>query len=850
MNVKSNKIFSIKLGLLTLYCAINGMISLQAQYTYDLVPYLDGRLYGYANLEGKVVFKPDFEEVKPFDSLGFAEVVHYGLKGKINRKGEWGIPPMANNYTLKQVKNYNGKETVDVAGLYWVTVYNNDRMTLFNSKKQGSNIDIFYKHHRGLGYVYKDLSRYFTYETFEYGLKKVVFKDSSTNLLKLDGTFYYSKNQYNVDVLNEKLVVKALNPLSFQLYDYKDNLVNMDTFFKISVVTDGKYLIASKSQFENSDIVVILNNEGKKIMNKTFNKVRYLFDDLFFVSDFDGNRVINSKDEVIRNQCGFEVQTACGKYLATSDMDTLFLFDKKGNILLTRKGANLGFGFNKNYFILTEKSNSFLYNDDVKKIYEKQGGNIYVQPGLESSDVLLLSEEGSQFKTLIKTNGKVLLEIKGEIISMPFYNTYFIRSGSKNGVFSSEKGWVYPLSYQKLEYDQTGKVLYLSKNKTTYILDGQFQEKKHTSNFYNDVFTISDMDSLFFIYPNGDIVSCSAAKKVRPLILEGTTERKLFYDNSDKSMVYDSTFVNIVPAGFYLEKRNRFVLIKNKKVGISVTNGYLIGLIDSKGNWLIHPVVGQKIENKDYGFISLQNQNNWILYNQDFTPLVVPQGQRLVVLDNNRLALYSYDISGHQVFQVCNHQMEPLSQEWFSNSNYQKTIFIKKTTENGQKMTCFFKEDFRPDTCLNYSVEIFSYDSTGRMIVYANERYGVIDANKNLIVPVKYKNIVYRAPFYFLQESDDKTFLLTDDNLVIDLQSSMETVMHDKESKNYLLHNFKDGQNIMVDRKGSILSRFTGDYELLKKDDYYYFKDMLKGMDKEYKTYYVHKYTGVVYKKQ
>ena len=151
MNVKSNKIFSIKLGLLTLYCAINGMISLQAQYTYDLVPYLDGRLYGYANLEGKVVFKPDFEEVKPFDSLGFAEVVHYGLKGKINRKGEWAIPPMANNYTLKQVKNYNGKEAVDVAGLYWVTVYNNDRMTLFNSKKQGSNIDIFYKHHRGLG---------------------------------------------------------------------------------------------------------------------------------------------------------------------------------------------------------------------------------------------------------------------------------------------------------------------------------------------------------------------------------------------------------------------------------------------------------------------------------------------------------------------------------------------------------------------------------------------------------------------------------------------------------------------------------------------------------------------------
>lgn len=52
----------------------------------------------------------------------------------------------------------------------------------------------------------------------------------------------------------------------------------------------------------------------------------------------------------------------------------------------------------------------------------------------------------------------------------------------------------------------------------------------------------------------------------------------------------------------------------------------------------------------------------------------------------------------------------------------------------------------------------------------------------------------------------------------------------------------------MIDRKGSILSRFTGDYELLKKDDYYYFKDMLKGMDERYKSYYVNKWTGVVYR--
>ncbi|MBK8820556.1 MAG: WG repeat-containing protein [Saprospiraceae bacterium] len=829
--------------LLPLTCNIS-----YSQYVYDLVPYLDGRLYGFADLSGNVVIKPDFEEVKPFDSLGFADVVHYGLHGKINRKGEWAVPPMANNYKLTQVKNYNGKETVDVPGVFWATVYNNDRMCLFDTKKKGPNNNVFYKHHRGLKYLNKDLSRYFTYEIFEYGLKKVVFKDSSTNLMRTDGSFFYSTNQYNVDVINENLIVKAIDPSFFQFYDYKDNLVVKDTFTRMSVQGEGKYLLVNKSQNDYFGSIYILDKNGKKVIDKAFYKVTYLFDDLFFVSDGNGNRIINTKEKIIADNLGDEIQTACKKYFATSVRDSLFLFDKTGRQLLALKQGYLGFGYQYNYFIISSGNNYFLYNDDLKLIFKKEGRIFYVTPLSENSDELIISEEDSEYKTIIKTNGTIVLQNEGEIIYMPAHKAYFIRSKSRKGVFSSGKGWIYPLAYQRMAFEHMEKALYITKNKLIYRIQPDFKEVEFMKDSNDEVYTILEGDKSLFIYPDGEIITCPASSKIRPLIVVGSNERKLFYDQSDKSKIYDSTFTNILPDGFYLNKGDRFVLLKNKKTGFFVTDGNRIGLTNSKGHWLIPPLVGQRIRNQDFGFFSVQTQNKIVLYNQDYKPLPVAEGQRINVIDENLLALGSYDESGYQSFLVCDRHLNPLSDVKFHSYNYQKSVFVRYTTENGQKKTCFYNKNFSPDTCLQYTNVAFMNDSSGRFIVYDGKWHGVMDAGKKLIAPLKFKTIEYKEPFYFLQESEDKTLLLTEENEIKDLQCRMESVMYDEESKNYLLRNYDNGQNVMIDRKGSILSRFTGDYELLKKDDYYYFKDMLKGMDERYKSYYVNKWTGVVYR--
>lgn len=819
-----------------------------AQFSYDLVPYLDGRLYGFADIKGNVVIKPDFEKVSPFDTLGFAEVEHYGLKGKINRKGEWAIPPIANNYKLTPVKNFNGQNMEEVKGAYWVTEYNQKRMTYFNEYRTGSNKDIYSSSHRGLRYLRKENYRHFTDEIFEYGMKKVVFKDSSTNLLKIDGTYFYNKNQYDVEIVNEHLVAKAINPTTFQIFDYQDQLMNSDTFTRIAIENGGKYLIASKGEYEYFLQSVVLDKKGEKLIDGTFNKVRYLLDDLFFVADRNGNRVIDEKGKVIIKACGEEVIPACEKYVGTNRNDSLFLFTKKGELVLALKGGELKYGNTKNYFIVTTKDQQLLYNNNAEIIFKLDGGRFYVQPGLDIAGELILSQEGGEIKSLFSTKGKKIFEVEGEITPMFSHQAYFVRSKAKVGIYSPSKGWVYPLAYQRLSYSYGDRILYKNKNGKNYLVDFEFMEIEKEKATHDYVMTFNEKDSLHMVYPNGEMVSVPASYNIRPLSVEGSDDERLYWSNkNDKSVLLNSRFANILPQGFQVHISNEYTILQNKKVGIWVSDGSRIGLINSKGKWLIEPMIAQRFREKEHGIYMIQNQNKIVYFNKNFKEIPLNEGQNLNILDDKLVALYDRNLD-HRLFNVCDHELNMLSEITFSGCNYQKNIFLKKIDENGVKKTCFYNSSFQLDTCLSFQHIEFTHDSQGRMIVYSNERYGVMDADKKLIIPLSYKIIEYKSPFYFLHDDNGNTSLLTENNEIKNLDCKMEYPELDKESGYYFLRNYGERKYMFVDKNAKIISRLEGDLELMEKDNYYFFKEMLLSRDSNYKPFYVHKYSGVVYR--
>lgn len=839
--------------ILTLTILMVAIIRIAAftQNQYDLVPYLDGRLYGFADLKGNVVIQPDYEKVKLFDSLGFADVDHYGLKAKINRNGEWAIPPMANHYTMTRVRNFDGNHTKDVPGLYWVSCYNKEGMTLFNTNSKVVNNSIFHYHQRGLQYLYKSVSNDFTNEIFEYGLKKIVFKDSTTNLLRLNGTYFYKDNQYNVDVISDRLIVKAYNPVQFGLYDYKDNLTLPDTFIKMSVIANGKYFIASTklTSSKNVENIFILNRDGKKVFQKSFTKVKYLFDDLFYVFDSEGNKIINEKGDIITTRYGIEIQPVCDKYFATNSKDTLVLLDKSLQPILYMKGGQLSYSSNKDYFHIRENNRTYLYNKDAKRIFECDSHDLYVQLGLENSNVIILSEDRKDTKTIIDNNGKILFTFSGNITPLNHHNAYLCSHIGKSGIYNLEKGWIFPFTFNRIEHDNATNDLFITKNNISYQIDKKFNIKKIKENVYQGVRTLTTIDSIFFIYPDDVVLSCLNSKEIRAIKDEKITDAKLFITKSTKKFILDSTFTNIIPNGYFLSKLNEFVNLSNGKTGICVTNDTLIGLIDCKGNWLISPLEGKQIVNLDFDYIKIEKHKTYVLYDKNFKPIIVKPNQFVRVIDSDRLALVEFEKFKPQTYLVCDEYLNPLSNIQFESCNFEKNIFINSKFENEQKWICFYTNNYSLDTCLSFEAASFTQDKDGRIIVRNNKGYGIVTKDYDLVVPNKYTKIEYKEPFFFLHESDDNTYILSKDNKIIDLQFKVESITFDEDGENYLLQNIRNEQSIMLDKKGNVLSRFNIYCDLIRKDDYNYFKDMMRCQDKNNKFYYVNKYTGVVYKK-
>jgi hypothetical protein len=61
-------------------------------YSQNLIPYLDNGLYGYADISGKVLIKPQFDEVTWFDSTGMADVRYGSHWSVINEAGNVLVP--------------------------------------------------------------------------------------------------------------------------------------------------------------------------------------------------------------------------------------------------------------------------------------------------------------------------------------------------------------------------------------------------------------------------------------------------------------------------------------------------------------------------------------------------------------------------------------------------------------------------------------------------------------------------------------------------------------------------------------------------------------------------------------
>jgi len=578
-----------------------------AQEVKILVPYLDDKLYGFSDLDGNIVIKPDFEEVRPFDSLGFADVTHYGLKGKINKKGEWSIPPMGSAYSLNTVSNFDGEKMNPVPHLFYVTSSQNGLISIFNTQKKSSPSLKYYTHHRGLKRMYRNFMRFLEFQNFEYGLKKVIFKDSSTNLMKLDGSYFYENNQYDVDVVNDLIIAKAYDRYYFGLFDYKDNSISTDTFTGLTISENDEYIIASTGLYEYNYKYFILDKKGQKILHQSFNKIRHLFEDLFYVNDNNTFNVINKKGEVIIPNCGNVVNKISNKYIIIESKDTLQILNKFGKKMLSIKDGKFIFDYERNFFRIKVGNVTAIYNNDLKKLYENDGDGIYVENGYLNSDECIVSESFNRISNLLSKDGEILLTTDGKIIGMATYESYLVYQNYKTGVFSPKEGWVFPLSYDQMEFDHKTSSLYITKDSFIYLVDNNFKIQKIRKDIYTSIREIFTKDSLIFYFPNGKLFKTkNDGRRMTYFETKPGMDPILFIAKGVNSEVLDTNFNNILPDGYYLKPSRSYINIKNNTYGLVVTNGTSIGMVDTKGQLLIPPTIAIDIHKIELGYYLLK----------------------------------------------------------------------------------------------------------------------------------------------------------------------------------------------------------------------------------------------------
>jgi len=820
-----------------------------AQKGSILVPYLDDKLYGFSDLEGNVVIKPDFEEVRPFDSLGFADVTNYGLKGKINKKGEWAIPPMGRGYTLKDISNFDGKKMTNVPHLFYVESSQNDLFSIFNTQSKSSPSLKYYKHNRGLKRMYRNFMRFLETQNFEYGLKKVIFKDSSTNLMKLDGSYFYEKNQYDVDVVNDILIAKAYDRFYFGLFDYSDNSISTDTFAGLRISENDEYIIASTGLYEYDYKYFILDRKGQKILPNPFQKVKHLFEDLFYVNNKSIHNVINQKGEVIIPDCDTNVNSICQKYIVQLYKDTLQIINKKGKVMLSIKDGQIPIDIYTKFFRVKVGNITSIYNIDLVKLYEFEGDDIYVQNGYTNSDECIVSESYNRKSNLVSKDGEILLTTDGKIEGMATYEAYLVVQNYKTGVFSSKKGWVFPLSYDQIEFDYKTSSLYITKDSFIYSVDKNFKIQKVQKDIYTSIREIFTKDSLIFYFPNGkQFKTKNDGRRISYFETKPKMDQILFVVRGDNSQVLDTNFNNILPDGYYLNPSRSYINIKNNIYGLVVANGTLIGMVDTKGQWLIPPTIAIDIHKIELGYYLLSNQYSSVLYDNNFKQITVQPYSKVNFLDSDRVGIIVGDYLKPNSFEVYDNNMNKLSDLKFDGYSISLKKYFKYEIENDEKMVCFYRYDFSLDTCLAYDYILIPEDQTQRIIVRRNSLFGVLSHDYKLIVPYLYNNILIKEPFLVLQDYLDNTSLLSKSNKIVSLDSKFESIVQDEDSENYILQNYTTRQNRIVNRDGEIISSFIGDFESKRKGDYNYFKDMMIGYQ-NYKYYYVNKNTGVIYKK-
>ncbi len=790
------------------------VISLSGQET--LVPFLDHGIYGYSDLEGKVLIKPQFDEVTWFDSIGLADIRNGSHWSKINTKGIVILPFESDN-PVQLSAVYSTKSSLSHFPFQGEDTLHQLRVSEINSN-QFRVINI-------------DNGRYSNLLSSKYLLRNEEHEKKELEINFFRGVYIGKVNDSLFNTLNSDLKLILISQSASLLNDHliaakKNNravLFNYHTLKEtpmpyheiVQIINDSTFIVGdTTSAFRNTNWfgnmakgLVQLN--GKVLIDLQYHSLSYKMGDLLIeyiprkgssFIDFHGQPI----DTIFYPGINFQCDSV---YIVQSSENKSLILDKNGKPL------------SKVYDKIWQRYNCNSFNFKDGKYAGILDSTFNETVRLESEEIIS-SDSGNSY--IIKRNSKYgMLKKNGEVILPAIYdncyqlnnNYIYVRLDGKEGMFRPDGNVVFKPIYQNIDdIGANGKSYYATELNDLYTLyDDQFNvvEDSIVGRVRFMKVNITRINGLTYLNdPRGKLIT-SPAK-----IVHG-------------AFVYlDSSWIHIVTRDDYLEVINeegriitndsiRLDMNVNKHsydsglFGVSV--GDKEGVINHKGNWIL-PLGTQEILAVTSGLITTKKTGQYIFYNgkgsqigsESYRNIDIDKKETYWRVELNHHYGYINSLTGRLTVPIIYDQTvkfdDFLAVVISGKKSGSKTSSLIDTSGNVVLKT--------PYDSLYALDEIESYR---RYVAVERGKKGIINVDGEIIIPIQYDTLIpFADSLFFATHSEGEGWkLLNRKNQVVFSGQQFPDENYIQLPKNHYLFTM-NGHSVIVDAEGKVLKNLPG----------------------------------------
>jgi hypothetical protein len=846
--------------LLFLFCF--GFLSAQDQYSLGgeadktLIPYLKGKLYGFADTLGNVVIAPNYEKVTPFNPDGYSVVTQFGLNGIIDKRGEKMVDFICQyKPAAKQAYYYDGVDRTPIPDCYYVSDDRSKRWALFLPGKEYT-AQVFWggkklEKNQLLQQGYQDK---WDHPTFIYGYKKVVLEDGRVNFIDSDGELALKNSVANgaslgegrFACLDENGMVGVIDKNGEEIIPFSYSLIQRlgkSRFLRIRGKRDD-YYVTNYGMMDWS---------GKLVVDTVYRSVQHLFGDFFSVNNGSRTAVLSSSVDTILPFQYNSINSYDSKYFIAKKDLLDYVFYPDGSKAIDRDFEQFRpLLYDSDKYQGKYKDTLFLYDKNLKL-------ELFF-PGFSSVKPLpnkTYQLNKNQKNYLYDASGDQILPDGYDYMTfIGFGDAYLLQNkeGKKAGVYRLGEGWIYPMGKYNLSLpaeripgtDDYKYSLVVKEDRRELVFKGSFENPKvkevpfDLSRSYRD-------GKEFVILPNGKEVSWAKGEDIRPV--QHGEYIWFAKEQGRKYILLDSDLAPVFPEGVGMTHRGAaYRPEEGLPLFVAVTSDGE-GLIDLEGNWIIEPGPRQRVNplNNQSGLFSVRDKEGMAMLCNEKGKVLVPKGKYMSFMLKNPYVIAA-PVKGDEKYEVLlRPDGKPISAEKYSEIfRTGETVISAGKNIDGYIRSCLLDTLGREVDCYPYTQVLLPCTHSDLLIAKDLYDYGLIDRKGKEVLPFIYRGISCSSEdFFILEKGGSKNDIALSDGTIVqrDLRGYLRPQKVSKDR--YLLKTETD--YLLMDTEGQTIKKFV-DQAILPISQYApYHEGYLKGKAPNGLEYYVSKRTGKVF---